>query len=39
MLPHPEIGTYYVARATDTDRWLAGMQRLQTKLDESGAFG
>lgn len=39
VLPHPEIGTYYVARATDTDRWLAGMQRLQTKLDESGAFG
>ncbi|WP_395659663.1 SDR family oxidoreductase [Nocardioides sp.] len=39
VLPHPVIADYYVARATDTDRWLAGMGRLQQKLDESGAMG
>lgn len=33
VLPHPEVADYYAARATDTDRWLAGMQRLQAKLD------
>ena len=34
VLPHPEVGDYYAARAADTDRWLAGMQRLQGKVDE-----
>ncbi len=29
VLPHPQVADYYVARATDTDRWLAGMRRLQ----------
>jgi NAD(P)-dependent dehydrogenase (short-subunit alcohol dehydrogenase family) len=38
VLPHPEVAGYYAARATDTDRWLAGMRRLQRKLDESGAL-
>ena len=33
VLPHPEVAGYYAARATDTDRWLAGMRRLQGKLD------
>ena len=33
MLPHPEVAGYYRARATDTDRWLAGMRRLQSKVD------
>ncbi len=35
VLPHPEVADYYLARATDTDRWLGGMRRLQQKLDES----
>lgn len=35
ILPHPEVADYYRARATDTDRWLAGMNRLQQRLDES----
>jgi NAD(P)-dependent dehydrogenase (short-subunit alcohol dehydrogenase family) len=35
VLPHPEVGGYYAARAQDTDRWLAGMRRLQARLDES----
>ena len=34
VLPHPEVGGYYAARAADPDRWLSGMQRLQGKIDE-----
>ena len=34
VLPHPEVAAYYAARATDTDRWLGGMRRLQSKLDD-----
>jgi NAD(P)-dependent dehydrogenase (short-subunit alcohol dehydrogenase family) len=34
VLPHPEVGGYYAARAADTDRWLAGMRKLQGKVDE-----
>ena len=34
VLPHPEVGDYYANRAADPDRWLAGMQRLQGKVDE-----
>lgn len=33
ILPHPEVATYYRQRATDTDRWLAGMRKLQARLD------
>jgi NAD(P)-dependent dehydrogenase (short-subunit alcohol dehydrogenase family) len=33
VLPHPEVGDFYAARATDVDRWLAGMRRLQARLD------
>lgn len=33
VLPHPEVAGYYATRATRTDRWLAGMRRLQTKVD------
>ncbi|PXY23327.1 dehydrogenase [Prauserella coralliicola] len=35
ILPHPEAGDYYRARATDTDRWLAGMNRLQRTIEEA----
>ena len=38
VLPHPEVAAYYAARAADTDHWLAGMRRLQHKLDESGVL-
>jgi NAD(P)-dependent dehydrogenase (short-subunit alcohol dehydrogenase family) len=34
VLPHPEVGGYYAARAADTDAWLSGMRRLQAKVDE-----
>lgn len=33
ILPHPEVGDYYAARASDVDRWLAGMRRIQGRLD------
>lgn len=32
ILPHPEVAEYYQRRATDTDRWLAGMRRLQARI-------
>lgn len=35
VLPHPEVHDYYVRRATDTDRWLHGMSRLQRRIDSS----
>jgi hypothetical protein len=28
ILPHPEVAKYYQRRATDTDRWVAGMRNL-----------
>jgi short-subunit dehydrogenase len=33
ILPHPMVHDYYVHRATDTDRWLAGMRKVQARLD------
>jgi NAD(P)-dependent dehydrogenase (short-subunit alcohol dehydrogenase family) len=32
ILPHPEVARYYLHRATDTDRWLAGMRALRDSL-------
>ena len=31
-LPHPEVAAYERNRATDRERWLAGMRRLQAQL-------
>lgn len=36
ILPHPEVADYAVRRASDTDRWLAGMNRLQQSLEQAG---
>ena len=33
ILPHPEVHDYAVARASDPDAWLAGMNRLQQRLE------
>jgi len=33
VLPHPEVRDYYALRAAHPDAWLAGMNRLQQKLD------
>jgi NAD(P)-dependent dehydrogenase (short-subunit alcohol dehydrogenase family) len=35
VLPHPEVRDYYVHRATDTDRWLRGMSRLQRRVEDA----
>lgn len=35
ILPHPEVSRYYADRATDTERWLAGMRKLQRRVDEA----
>lgn len=36
VLPHPEVATYAERKATDRDRWLAGMRRFQTALYPEG---
>lgn len=33
ILPHPEVGEYFVNKATDYDRWLAGMRKIQAKYE------
>ncbi|MBO1416837.1 SDR family oxidoreductase [Streptomyces sp. FH025] len=38
ILPHPEVAEYYRVRATDPDRWIAGMNRLQQGLERSAAL-
>lgn len=38
VLPHPEVAGYSAARAADPDRWLAGMNRLQRKLEDAGTL-
>ncbi|MBB4684469.1 SDR family oxidoreductase [Amycolatopsis jiangsuensis] len=34
VLPHPEVAGYYAARATEPDRWLGGMNKLQRKMEQ-----
>lgn len=36
ILPHPEVAEYFYRKATDYERWLRGMRRLQTKAREMG---
>jgi NAD(P)-dependent dehydrogenase (short-subunit alcohol dehydrogenase family) len=33
ILPHPEVARMYAGRASDPDRWLAGMNKLQRKIE------
>ena len=33
ILPHPEVARMYAGRAGDPDRWLAGMNKLQRKIE------
>jgi hypothetical protein len=35
ILPHQDVQRYYELRATDTDRWLNGMGRLQQQIDRA----
>jgi hypothetical protein len=37
ILPHPEVAAYVAARGTDPERWLRGMRRLWTRVNESVA--
>lgn len=36
VLPHAEVATYVQRKATDRDRWLAGMRRFQSALHPNG---
>jgi NAD(P)-dependent dehydrogenase (short-subunit alcohol dehydrogenase family) len=33
ILPHPEVAEYYRRRATDPDRWLGGMNKIQRSFE------
>ncbi len=33
ILPHPEVAEYFQRKATDYDRWLRGMRRLQANIN------
>jgi len=35
VLPHPEVLTFFQRKASDYDRWLAGMRRFQASLLEA----
>ncbi|GAB3492054.1 SDR family oxidoreductase [Amycolatopsis cihanbeyliensis] len=35
VLPHPEVADYYAARATQNERWLGGMNKLQRKVEDA----
>jgi NAD(P)-dependent dehydrogenase (short-subunit alcohol dehydrogenase family) len=32
ILPHPEVATFFQRKASDYDRWLNGMRRLQSLI-------
>jgi NAD(P)-dependent dehydrogenase (short-subunit alcohol dehydrogenase family) len=36
ILPHPEVAAYFQRKASDYDRWLRGMRRLQATFVSSG---
>lgn len=35
ILPHPQVAGYYALRATETDRWLGGMNKLQRSVEQA----
>jgi NAD(P)-dependent dehydrogenase (short-subunit alcohol dehydrogenase family) len=35
ILPHPEVAEYYRRRATETDRWLGGMNKMQRGFERA----
>ena len=36
ILPHPEVHEYVLRKASDIDRWIGGMQRLQARFSPDG---
>jgi hypothetical protein len=36
ILPHPEVLEYFRRKASDYDRWLNGMRRLQARFGGAG---
>ncbi len=36
ILPHPEVATFLRQKASDPDRWLAGMRRLVARAADPG---
>jgi NAD(P)-dependent dehydrogenase (short-subunit alcohol dehydrogenase family) len=36
LLPHPEVATYFSRKASDYDRWIRGMRRLNAKVTGRG---
>ena len=38
LLPHEQVSTYMQRKATDPDRWIAGMRRFRTRLADAGAY-
>ena len=37
ILPHPEVLTFFQRKALDYERWLAGMRRLQARIESGGS--
>jgi NAD(P)-dependent dehydrogenase (short-subunit alcohol dehydrogenase family) len=35
ILPHPQVAEYFRRKATDYDRWLGGMRRLQRRFQDN----
>ena len=33
-ISHPEVHGYYQMRASDPDRWLRGMNRMQQRIED-----
>jgi hypothetical protein len=38
LLTHPEVLVFFQRKASDYDRWLAGMRRLRAGLRTAGGF-
>jgi NAD(P)-dependent dehydrogenase (short-subunit alcohol dehydrogenase family) len=36
ILPHPVVADYVLRKATDHDRWIRGMRRIQAQLETAG---
>ena len=39
ILPHPEVLEFFQRKASDYDRWLAGMRRLQARVEATSTPG